>query len=283
MTRPICQRRPTDIKKPCGSYYAKRAAIGGRSRKDGYTRYYVGYKKHTLRLWVRQHHPAILLVPLMSWAAPANRDDLVFLEPSVRYCAEHLDWTPDIVVGDLAYLKLSTQRYLRESLGVALITKFRSDMVLPDEFDDPFSMSCSQGQPLRWLGLHEAEQLHWFGVTDPDPLCSVCWERSGCPGEFSFPPARHEVLYGTIPHSSRVGQQLLRQARSWIEGTQSYEKNQLGLNQIFFNSLRLTWVMCLLADTVALLRAKALTTEAASPNLLAELMPRQLLLDVLET
>ncbi len=219
----------------------------------------------------------------MSWAAPANRDDLVFLEPSVRYCAEHLDWTPDIVVGHLAYLKLSTQRYLRESLGVALITKFRSDMVLPDEFDDPFSMSCSQGQPLRWLGLHEAEQLHWFGVTDPDPLCSVCWERSGCPGEFSFPPARHEVLYGTIPHSSRVGQQLLRQARSWIEGTQSYEKNQLGLNQIFFNSLRLTWVMCLLADTVALLRAKALTAEPGSPNLLVELMPRQLLLDVLES
>lgn len=80
-----------------------------------------------------------------------------------------------------------------------------------------------------------------------------------------------------------MGQQLLRQARSWIEATQSYEKNQLGLNEIFLNSLRLTWVVCLLADTVALLRAKAMTTEPDTPNLLQKLMPRQLLLDVLET
>ena len=207
----------------------------------------------------------------------------MFLEPSVSYCARHLEGTPDIVVGDLAYLGLATQRRLRQSMRVALVTKFRSDRVLPDEFDDPFTLSCKQGQVLQWLGLHEAEQLHWFGVTEPDPLCSVCWERSRCPREFSFPPARHEVLYGTIPHSSRVGQQLLQQARSWIEASQSYEKNQLGLTQIFFNSLRLTWVMCLLADTVALLRAKAITSEPTPPKVLAELMPRQLQLDVFES
>jgi len=236
-----------------------------------------------LRLWLRQHDAAILLVPLVTWAAPANRDDSVFLEPSLGYCARHLEWTPDIVVGDLAYLGIAAQRRLREKLQVALVTKFRSDMVLPDEFDDAFTMSCEQGQVLQWLGLHEADQLHWFGVTDPDPLCTVCWQRSACPQEFSFKPAQHEILYGTIPHSSRVGQQLLRQARSWIEASQSYEKNQLGLSQIFFNSLRLTWVMCLLADTVALLRATALTTEPSNLNLMAALIPRQLRLDLQET
>ena len=250
--------------------------IGGRSRKDGYTRYYVGYKKHTLRLWLRQHRPFILLAPLISWAAPANRDDLVFLEPSLAYCARHLDWVPSIVVGDLAYLGLAVQRRLREDFHVALVTKFRSDMVLPDEFDDALTLSCEHGQTLQWLGLDEAEQLHWFGVQDPDPLCTMCWQRSSCPQQFSFKPAQHEILYGTIPHSSRVGQQLLQQARSWIEATQSYEKNQLGLSQMFLNSLRLTWVMCLLADTVALLRAHALIAEPLSPNLIEDLMPRQL-------
>jgi hypothetical protein len=99
---------------------------------------------------------------------------------------------------------------------------------------------------------HEVEQLHWFGVTDPDPLCSWCWQRSSCPREFAFRPRDHEILYGIIPISSIVGQQLFRQARSWIEATQSYEKNQLGLSQFFLNSLRLTWIVCLLADTVAL-------------------------------
>jgi hypothetical protein len=256
--------------------------IGGRSRKDGYTRYYVGYKKHTLRLWLRQHRPSILLAPLISWAAPANRDDLLFLEPSLKYCARRLDWTPSIVVGDLAYLGLATQRRLRENLHVALVTKFRSDMVLPDEFDDAFTISCEHGQVLQWLGLHEAEQLHWFGVQDPEPLCAICWQRSSCPREFCFKPAQHEILYGTIPHSSRVGQQLLRQARSWIEATQSYEKNQLGLSQLFLNSLRLTWVVSLLADTVALLRAHVLTVEPDSPNLMGDLMPRQLQLALLD-
>ena len=256
--------------------------IGGRSRKDGYTRYYVGYKKHTLRLWLRQYRRSILLAPLISWAAPANRDDLVFLEPSLEYCARHLDWTPSIVVGDLAYLGLAPQRRLRERLHVALVTKFRSDMVLPDEFDDAFTISCEHGQVLQWLGLHEAEQLHWFGVQDPEPLCARCWQRSSCPREFSFKPAQHEILYGTIPHSSRVGQQLLRQARSWIEATQSYEKNQLGLSQIFLNSLRLAWVICLMADTVALLRARALTMEPDSANWMGDLMPRQLQLTLLD-
>lgn len=207
----------------------------------------------------------------------------MFLEPSVRYCARHLKWTPNIVVGDLAYLGIATQRRLRQNLKVALVTKFRSDMILPDEFDDPLTMSCGQGQVLEWLGLEEADQLHWFGVTAANPLCSICWENSSCPRQFCFPPARHELLYGTIPHSSRVGQKLLQQARAWIEATQSYEKNQLGLSQMFLNSLRLTWVMCLLADTVALLRASALSTQPSSPNLMVDLLPQQLQLGLEES
>src|SRR6516164_9839505 len=97
--------------------------IGGHSRKDGYSRYFVGYKKHTLRLWLRQHQPSILLAPLISWAAPANRDDVVFLEPSVNYCEWHLEWTPSIVVGDFGYLGLAGQRRLRENRHVAMVTK----------------------------------------------------------------------------------------------------------------------------------------------------------------
>ncbi len=254
--------------------------IGGRSRKDGQSRYYVGYKKHTLRLWLRQHQSCILLAPLISWAAPANRDDSVFLEPSIRYCAQHLDWTPDIVVGDMAYIGMPAQRRLRENRRVALVTKLRPDMNLPDEFDDAFTMSCEQGQKLRWLGLHEVEQLHWFGVADRDPLCIWCWQQSSCPREFAFPPRDHEILYGTIPISSAVGQQLLRQARSWIEATQSYEKNQLGLSQFFLNSLRLSWVVCLLADTVALLRIRALMAEPQDQNLLHDLLPQQMQLEL---
>jgi len=36
-----------------------------------------------------------------------------------------------------------------------------------------------------------------------------------------------------FPLASRVSRQLLQQARSWVEASQSYEKNRLGLNQMF--------------------------------------------------
>lgn len=233
-----------------------------------------------MRLWLRQHRSSVLLVPLVSWAAPANRDDSVFLEPSIDYCARQLKWTPDIVVGDLAYVSMVAHRRLRERWQVALVTKFKPNMLLPEDFDDLHTMTCEQGQALQWLGLHAAEQLHWFGVVDPEPLCNWCWQRSSCPRQFSFAPSDHEIMYGTIPLSSSVAQQLLRQARAWIEPTQSYEKNQLGLSQLFLNSLRLTWIMCLLADTIALLRARAFTTEPDKPELLHEMMPRQMPLDL---
>jgi len=221
-------------------------------------------------------------VPLISWIAPANRDDSVFLEPSIRYCARQLEWIPDIVVGDMAYVNLHVQRRLRQELHVALVTKLKPNMVLPEEFEDVSTMTCEQGQVLHWLGLQEWDQLHWFGVTDANPLCSYCWEQSSCPRQFSFAPSAHEILYGTIPLSSRVAKRLLRQARSWVEAAQSYEKNLLGLSQIFLNSLRLAWVVCLLADTVALLRAAAFTREPKSVALLRELAPTQMQLDLLE-
>jgi len=199
----------------------------------------------------------------------------VFLEPSIHYCARKLEWVPDIVVGDMAYVNLHAQRRLREQMGVALVTKLKPNMTLPEEFEDIYTMTCEQGQVLRWLELRQVDQLHWFGVTDEETLCNCCWQRSSCPREFSFAPSAHEILYGTIPLSSRVGQRLLRQARSWIEPAQSYEKNQLGLSQIFFNSLRLAWVIGLLADTVTLLRALAFTKEPSRVALLRELAPKQ--------
>ena len=175
----------------------------------------------------------------------------------------------------MGYINLQKQRQIREGMNVAVITKLKADMILPDEFDPGPIMTCEQGQPLEWLGLNQREQLHWFGVRQNDPLCTRCWEQNSCPREFSFPPQRHEILYGSIPLSSRVAQVLLKRARPWIEAAQSYEKNQLGLNQVFLNSLRLTWAVCLLADTVSLLRARATLGRIQTPSMLHQLAPKQ--------
>lgn len=216
-------------------------------------------------------------MPLMSWAAPANIGDVPFLLPTLRYISRCLAFTPAFVVGDMAYINLAAQRQLREQMQIGVITKLPANYELPKKIEPALRLQCIEGQPLRWLGLRENEQLHWFGVTPgPAPLCTWCWRQSSCPREFSFAPTDHEIVLGTIPLSSQVARRLLRQSRSWTEAVQSYEKNQLGLNSMFLNSLRLTWIICLLADAVILLRAHALLGCSAQRHPLEDLLPSQL-------
>ena len=84
---------------------------------------------------------------------------------------------------------------------------------------------------------------------------------------------------GLLPLCTRAAQRILKQMRPWIEPTQSYEKNQLGLSQVFLNSLRLTWSMCLLADAISIMRARALLERPPSDFLLKALLPQQLAWD----
>lgn len=117
---------------------------------------------------------------------------------------------------------------------------------------------CHQGQALQWLGYDWRSNEHEFGPVEPASLCAICWEQSQCGRRFAYAPSAHESLLGLPPLCTRAAQRILKQVRPWIEPTQSYEKNQLGLSQVFLNSLRLTWAMCLLADAVSIMRARAL-------------------------
>lgn len=251
-----------------------------RTLKSGQSRFFVGYKKHTLRLWLPAHERGVLLVPVISWAAPANRSEGCLLRPSLHYCQRRFGWCPKVVVGDMGYVDAATKRVARERWQVAVLTRLKENMLLVPPFETPTHAVCPQGQPLDWLGYEAADQRQWFGVRAAQPLCPGCWQGGACAREFSFAAADHETLLGLLPMNTRVAQRLLQQVRPWIEPAQSYEKNQLGLSQVFLNSLRLTWVMSLLADAAVLLRARALLCDpTAQPRLLEKLLPRQIQLD----
>lgn len=159
---------------------------------------------------------------------------------------------------------------------MAVVTHLRSDMKLVAPFVNEREATCEQGQPLEWLGYEVREDRHWFGPLPPAELCLGCWQASGCPRQFAYAPALHETLLGLLPLNTRAAQRLLQQVRPWIEPAQSYEKNQLGLGAMFFNSLRLTWCMALLADAAVLLRTHALLhAPPAERALLGGLAPRQ--------
>jgi hypothetical protein len=251
--------------------------LGARTRRAGLSKFFVGYKKHTLRLWLRAHQEAVLLVPLISWVAPAHLPEGYLLEASVRECQRRLAWRPDIIVGDLAYIRQEVKKAIRQKYGVAILTKMKPDMNLIDAFDTWNQMSCLQGQPLHWLGYDPSDQSHWFGPQANAALCLHCWEARQCPREFAYRAELHETLLGLLPLNTRAAARLLGQVRCWIEPTQAYDKNLLGLKRMFLNSLRLSWTLSLLADAVVLLRALALMS---SPNnnsdLLRSLRPTQL-------
>ncbi len=263
-------------KKETGTYTAQRAALGGRTLKSGQSRWFVGYKKHSLRLWWRAHQPSVLLVPLVSWVAPANVSEGGLLVPSLHYCAQRWSWCPRQVVADMGYLASESKRYCRERWHVAVVTHLRSDMKLVAPFVSEHQVACAQGQPLQWLGYDAREEQHWFGAQPTAELCRSRWQASTCPREFAYAPSAHETLLGLLPLSTLAAQRLLQQVRPWIEPAQAYEKNQLGLGQMFLNSLRLTWCMALLADAAVLLRAHALLHAPAFERaLLCELAPQQ--------
>ena len=279
LTRPICQPLPP-IKKDGRKWSAKRANLGARSLKPGHTRFYVGYKKHSLRLWLNSYTSSVRLIPVVSWLTPAHVPERYLLKPSLRYCFQRLGWRPDIVTGDLGYIHGQTKREIREKWKVAIVTKMKSDMSIIPPFETAHCVTCPQGQPLQWIEYNQEEDLHWFAVRVADPLCNQCWQVSNCPQEFGYPPSHHETLLGLIPLSTLPAQRLIKQARSWIEPTQSFEKNLLGLNSHFLNSLRLAWILGLVADSVMLLRNLALFERPIERNPLQELLPKQPLLDL---
>ena len=98
------------------------------SLKAGHTRFFVGYKKHTLRLWLRAYEPAVRLVPLVSWTAPAHVPEGYLLKPSLHDCGQRLRWQPAIVPGDLGDIHQATKREIPERWQVAVVTELKSDM-----------------------------------------------------------------------------------------------------------------------------------------------------------
>jgi hypothetical protein len=241
-------------KKNSRHYTAAHAAVGQRTLKTGQSRWFVGYRKHTLRLWLPTAHPSVTLVPLVSWVTPGNVAEGGLLRPSLHWCRRHLGWWPGIVVADMGYLSAPGKQTARVDWQCAVVTKLRAGMKLVPPYVSAARAECPQGQRLEWWEYDPQNQQQWFRVPAQPELCAGCWVASGCPRHFGYAVGQHETLLGLLPLASRVAQRLLRQVRPWIEPAQSFEKNQLGLAQMFFNSLRLTWQMGLWADSAALLR-----------------------------
>ena len=173
----------------------------------------------------------------------------------------------------MGYIGAEAKRLCREKWHVTVLTHVRENMKMVPPLESETQAVCHQGQALQWLGYDWRSNEHEFGPAEPASLCAICWEQSQCGRRFAYSPSDHESLLGLLPLCTRAAQRILKQMRPWIEPTQSYEKNQLGLSQVFLNSLRLTWSMCLLADAISIMRARALLERPPSDYPLKALLP----------
>ena len=230
-------------------------------------------------MWWRARAGGVLLIPLVSWVTPANVSEGGLLVPGLHCCAQRRSWRPALVVADMGYLAAPAKQRCREQWHVAVVTGLRADMKLVAPFTAWNQTACPQGQPLEWLLRGPpGSALVWRDRPGP----AVFLLLAGGPVSAAIcprPPSEQETLPGLLPLSTQPAQRLLQQVRPRIEPTQSFEKNQLGLSQLFLNSLRLTWCASLLADALVLLRALALLKAPRRRELLAGLAPRQTLLE----
>ena len=88
--------------------------MGGCPLKTGQSRCFVGYKKHTLRLWLSAHREHVLLVPLVSWLAPANVGEGGLLVPALELCVARWSRPPDYIVVDRGYLAAAKKQTCRQ-------------------------------------------------------------------------------------------------------------------------------------------------------------------------
>ena len=92
----------------------------------------------------------------------------------------------------------------------------------------------------------------WFRVpAEPDSVRTV--GQPPVVHATSVMPSGPNAL-GFVAAGQPRGPTIITAVRPWIEPAQSFEKNQLGLGQMFFNSLRLTWQMSLWTDGAVSLR-----------------------------
>jgi len=164
------------FKKRTGAYSASGPALGGRTLKTGQSRCFVGYKKHTLRLWWRAHTGGVLLIPLVELGhsgqclgrRPVGAQlallcaTLVLVAGSGRGRHGLSGGSRQATLSGAMACRRGDQAARGHETGAAL---YRLE---PD--------GLSQGQPLEWLGYMARQDRHWFGVADSAPLCSICWQ-----------------------------------------------------------------------------------------------------------
>jgi hypothetical protein len=233
-------------------YTAKEAAKGHRTKKSGQSEWFVGYKKHTLRILFLNQSP-IWSIPAITVVKPANTGDGDVLSEMILLWPQYLP--APIIVADMGYLQAERKKQLREQYKIALITRVRASMKPPQNFglEPDGCPTCFWGQRLRHDFFDWEKQKHLYLKPDEGQKCYQCLFSFNCPQESWLSPEIHETYLCAQPLHTKLAQKLLQYARPVAEPAFNEDKNRFMLKSLFINSLSLAEFASLLVDSTKLL------------------------------
>lgn len=232
-------------------YTAKGAKKGHRSKKSGKSPYFVGYKKHTLKVILPELGKVI---SLCSITAPANEPDGSFYLPLLGRAVEGSGLTIAAVCGDLGYCSQELKRESRQRYGAPLVTGVKSNTVFSELFNPNGNPTCEEGIRLEFLEYDPSTQELIYKGTEE---CNSCPLMGTCPREFAFPCHLHETLLCPIPYHTELSLRLRKKIRPLSEPTFSEEKHIFNLAHVQMKSLDFAAVLSDLADICKVLKVMA--------------------------
>ena len=150
--------------------------------------------------------------------------DVKVMLPLVKRVRQIEELHTQYLAADMGYIDASDQKAALHEHRMAVVTGFRSDMVMPEECDAKGHPECEQGYRLIWEGFDWDTATSWF--RGDQNKCQSCPLIGGCDKQFGFSFDDKPIVYGPVPQGTELHERMLR-FRKQIELAFAQESNQL--------------------------------------------------------
>ncbi len=195
------------------------AAYGAQRNKVNQNRFFVGYRKHSIAVRTSQGP-----VALLSILEPANVGDIRVMLPLIEKLRQIDEMRTRYLVADMGYIDADGQKEAFYKHSMAVVTGFRSGMVMPEECNEHGQPECEQGERLVWDGFDWETATSWFRG-NPEK-CQSCPLFGTCSKQFGFTFDDKPIAYGPVPQGTKLHAQML-DFRRQIELSFAQESNEL--------------------------------------------------------
>lgn len=230
-------------------YTASEATMGGRTKKTGKTQTFIGYKKHTLWIWLSYYSK---LLPISSTTKTAIYPDSKGYLENINFAKSVFPEKEMLSVADIGYIDSATKCISRVIHHVPLVTAIKSNMIVdPNIFDEDGTPTCPEDKRLLHYEYDWEEHLHYYKANTD--LCLSCPLIGTCNKEFTFNASIHETLLNPIPLHTEINKLLRKKMRPLCEAGNYKDKHVYNNNVLFKNNITIVSFMNNISDMAHLL------------------------------